>query len=324
MSGPWKRGSGAYLALGLVVLIGLVALAACGDSSSSTSSSPSAAATTPSASPSIVPAAEPVHRWDAPGSASLAQTQTVGKRYAEAQTTETIPEAGLYAKGATFDYWASGETHNQGAKQIESTYKAAGEGKPGVGFDWTRVRLLVAPGVVAYEGLLAIPADKVKMPYLELLAVDGNKIIHEEIFMDPGPQTKQPVRYADSAPGPKDTAKVAAEVAAAVGAAFAAGDQAALQDLLAPDVLFYDTELTHGVRGVDAVLAWHSKTPTVEVSNQEPITGPGWAVVRWTVRETYETGVQAAMPGATVMEVRDGKVVRMTLYYDNAVIGLQG
>ena len=33
--------------------------------------------------------------------------------------------------------------------------------------------------------------------------------------------------------------------------------------------------------------------------------------------------LQMAMPGATVMEVRGGKVVRITLYYDNAVIGLQ-
>ena len=153
--------------------------------------------------------------------------------------------------------------------------------------------------------------------------MDGKKITHEEVFLDPGPATKRPVVFARSAPGKKDTAEVAAEVATAVGDAFAAGDQAAIQGLLAPDVRFYDTELRRGVRGVDAVLAWQSQIPTVELSNQEPIAGPGWAVVRWTVRQVCSTGVEVATPGATVMEVRDGKVVRMTLYYDNAVIGLQ-
>ena len=301
------------------VLIGLVALAACGGSSTSTSNSPSAAATTPPASPSIVPAEEPVSQWDAPGSATLAQTKAVGKEYAATLIAEKIPGAGLYAKDATFDYWASGGIHDQGVTAIEDTYRLAA-----VTYDWARGQLLVAPGVVAYEAQLTAYGDaKATFPTLGLLAVDGDKITHEEIFLDPGPDTKRPVVFARSAPGKKDTAEVAAEVATAVGDAFTAGDRTAIQALLAPDVRFYDTELQHGVRGVDAVLAWQSRTPTVELSNQGPIAGPGWAVVRWTVRPVASTGVQVATPGATMMEVRDGKVVRMTLYYDNAVIGLQ-
>jgi hypothetical protein len=112
--------------------------------------------------------------------------------------------------------------------------------------------------------------------------------------------------------------------AGAAGDAFAAGDQTALAELLAPDVLFYDTELRREVRGVDAVLAWQSRTPALDaVANQAPIAGRGWAVVRWTVKQTFANGVQLALPGATVMEVRDRKVVRLTLYYDNTVITLQ-
>jgi ketosteroid isomerase-like protein len=300
-----------------LALIGLVALAACGGSSTSTS--PGAAATTPSASPSIVPAQEPVSQWDAPGSATLAQTKAVVKKWAAALTAEKIPGAGLYAEDATFDYWASGEIHDQGVTAIEDTYRgAAGT------LDWGKGHPLVAPGVVAYEGMLTAHVDgTATFPALSLLAVDGDKITHEEVFLDPGPDTKRPVVFARSAPGRRDTAEVAAEVATAVGDAFTSGDQVALQGLLSPDVRFYDTELRGGVRGVDAVLAWQSQTPTVELSNQGPIAGPGWAVVRWTVREVYSTGVELAAPGATVMEVRDGKVVRMTLYYDNAGVGLQ-
>jgi ketosteroid isomerase-like protein len=308
--------------IALVVLLLLCASAvvtACGGSSTTASSSPSATITSPSASPSIVPAAEPVSKWDAPGSASLAQTKAVGKKHAAALTAETIPKAGLYAKHATFDYWASGEIHEQGAAAIESVYKGAAST-----LDWAKTRLMVAPGVVVGEGMLtAHDGGTVSFPSMSLLAVDGDKVAHEEVFLDPGPDTKKAVTFAGSAPGPKDTAKAASQAATAVGDAFAAGDQTALRELLAPGVRFYDTELRHGVRGVDAVLAWQSQTPTVELTNQAPIAGPGWAVVRWTVRQTLSTGVQVAMPGATVMEVRDGKVVRMTLYYDNAVIGLQ-
>ena len=302
-----------------LVLIGLVALAACGGSSTSTSTSPGAAAMTASASPSIVPAQEPVSQWDAPGSATLAQTQAVVKKWAAALTAEKIPGAGLYAEDATFDYWASGEIHDQGVTAIEDTYRgAAGT------LDWGKGHLLVGPGVVAYEGKVTAHGDgTATFPALSLLAVDGKQITHEEVFLDPGPDTKRPVVFARSAPGKKDTAEVAAEVATAVGDAFAAGDQVALQGLLAPDIRFYDTELRRDVRGVDAVLAWQSQTPTVGLSNQEPIAGPGWAVVRWTVRQVYSTGVELATPGATVVEVRDGKVVRMTLYYDNAGVSLQ-
>ena len=229
------------------------------------------------------------------------------------------PGAGLYAKDATFDYWASGEIHEQAAAAIESVYKgAAGT------LDSAKTRLMVAPGVVVGEGMLtAHDGGTVSFPSMSLLAVDGDKVAHEEVFLDPGPDTKKAVTSAGSAPGPKDTAKAASQAAAAVGDAFVAGDQAALRELLAPGVLFYDTELRHGVRGVDAVLVWQSQTPTLELTNQAPIVGPGWAVVRWTVRQTDSTGVQVALPGATVMEVRGGRVVRMTLYYDNAVIGLQ-
>jgi ketosteroid isomerase-like protein len=318
MSGPWKRESGARVALALAVLIGLVALAACGGSSTATSSSPSAPAATPSASPSIVPAAEPVSQWDAAGTASAAQTRAVANKYATTVAAGTLPKVGLYAKDATWDYWES-DMHGQGATTIEDTYRSAADS-----FDWYGVHVLSAPGVAADEGTLKAQGTTTTTVFLALLAADGNKVVHEEVFLDnPSDSKKQHVTFAASAPGPKDTAKAAARVAAAVGDAFAAGDQAALQDLLAPDVLFYDTELTHGVRGADAVLAWQSKTPTVEVSNQEPIAGPGWAVVRWTIRGTDVNGIPVAMPGATVMETRDGQVVRMTLYYDNAALGLQ-
>ena len=311
----------AVLGLSLLVVgltaLGLVAISACGGSDTSASSSPSAAAATPSASPSIVPAEEPVSQWDAPGTASLAQTQAVTRRYATALRTEKIPKAGLYTAASTWDYWPT-EQHVNGASEIEGIYKDAA-----VTLDWPKQdHILAAPGMGVLEGQLTAN-PQFSTPSLALLAVDGDKVTHEEIFLDEQDGAKRPMTFCGAAPGPKDTAKVAAKVAAAVGEAFAGGDQAALQELLAPDIHFYDTELTHGVRGVDAVLAWQSNTPTLELKNQNPMAGPGWAATRWTIKQVFSTGVELAMPGTTMMQVRDGKVVRMALYYDSSVMRLQ-
>jgi hypothetical protein len=313
-----RRSAAGTSTMALVVLLLLCASAAvtaCGGTSTTASNSPSATITSPSASPSIVPAAEPVSKWDAPGSASLAQTQTTTRRYAAALGAEKIPKAGLYTAASTWDYWPT-DAHVRGAKEIEGIYRDAG-----ANIDWPkRSHRLAAPGVAVYEGLAKLYGTSTT-PSLVLLAVDGNRVTHEEIFLNEG--DVQPVTYGVSAPGPKDTAKVAAKVGAAVGEAFATGDRAALQALVAPDVLFRDTTLPHGVRGWDALLAWWDQVPALTLENKKQISGPGWAVGRWTIRQVFSTGVELAMPGASVMEVRNGKVVRMTLYYNSSVMRLQ-
>jgi ketosteroid isomerase-like protein len=304
----------AVIAVTALALAGALTFGACGGSDEGAAP----AATTPAASPSVVPAAAPESQLDGPGDATLAQTKAAVARYASALTSETIPTAGVYAADATWDFWPD-DNHMKGATQIESMYADAAEY-----CDWAAPHIMSTEGAAVSEGVFTVHENgTVSLPSLALLAVDGKEIVHEEVFLDPASRSKKPVTFETTAPGPKDTAAVAADVASAVGDAFAAGDVAALQTLLAPDVLFYDTSLRRGAQGVDAVLAWQAKTPTVEVDNQDPIAGRGWAVVRWTVRRVYDTGVEVAMPGATVMEVRDGKVVRLTLYYDSELVSLQ-
>jgi len=316
---PTKRRLAAVtrtIALAVLLLLCASALvSACGGVSTTASNSPGATTPAPVASPTVVPAAEPISRWDAPGSALPAQALAAARRYAAALTAEKIPKVGLYASDATWDYSPS-DMHVQGAKEIEGIYRDASSS-----VDWPkRNHLLAAPGVGVYEGVTTLyGADST--PSLTLLAVDGRKVTHEEVFLNEG--DAQPVTYGDSAPGPKDTAKAAAKVGAAVGEAFATGDQAALQALVAPDVLFRDITVPRGVRGRDALLAWWGQVPAVTLENKKPISGPGWAVGRWTIRQVFSTGVELAMPGASVMEVRNGKVVRMTLYYNSSVMRLQ-
>ena len=164
-----------------------------------------------------------------------------------------------------------------------------------------------------------------RTPYVTLLAIDGDRIAREETFTDTRslPPRKPPVESCGSPPGPRDTARAAAAAGAAVGDAFAHGDPAALRAVVAPDVLFYDTAQAHGVRGWTALLRWWTNVPDVELRNEQSFAGPGWVVDLWTVRQVLATGEEKTMPGATVMEMRGRKIVRMTLYYESQDVPLQ-
>ena len=319
-----RGGSSIACAVVLLAVAAALTIIGCGDSTTTASSSTptpaaesspsaSAAAVAPSPSASIVPAAEPVSTWDEPGSASAAQSLAVARRYAAALHAEKV-KTGLYAPGATWHIWSSDDSAD-GPAEIASLYREVA-----VYADWSKGHVFAGPGVAVDEGQFTA-YDTRSTPSLSLLAADGNKIVHEEIFINDGDTAA--VKVYGVSPGPKDTAAVAAKVGAAVGDAFATGDQAALRALVAPDVMFRDVAQKNGVRGWDALLAWWDNVPAVTLTNKAPVAGQGWSLVRWTIRRDYSTGVQLAMPGATMMEVRDGKVVRMTVYYDSTNIRLQ-
>jgi hypothetical protein len=273
---------------------------------------------------SATPGGLPASRWDAPGSANLAQTLAVARRYTAALHAETIPKADLFTDAATWDYWSTGGIHVTGAARIDKTYQGAH-----VALDWSkRCHIMAAPGVAVFEGvttnLSTYESPPPSAPWLGLLAVDGAKIVHAEIFQQTAyvPAIHAPVRACSAAPGPKDTAEAAKRTGAAAADALATGDTVALRRLVAPGILFYDTGQAHGVRGWKTLFAWWAKVPAVELTNEAPVAGPGWAVVRWTLHFALAGG-NGDTAGATVIEVRDGKVVRMTLYYDGETTKLQ-
>jgi hypothetical protein len=331
------RPSTALGALVLLVVAGTLTLAGCFGTSASgpTTAGTAVLPATSSASAAVAPASSsplatagaprlPASRWDAPGSATLAQTLAVAHRYAVALHTETIARAGLYAASATWDYWPA-DNHLRGGAAIARIYR---EGA--VSDDWSRnVHIMAAPGVGVCEGVVTNMAmsvyTKPSAPFVTLLAVDGDKVMHEEVFHDTRIAVHRPVQFYRSAPEPDDTARVASQVGAAVADAFAAADPAGLRTLhglMAPGVLFYDTAHGHGERGWAAMLRWWARLQAVVFESRRPIAGPGWAVVRWTARR-MANGVERAVPGATVMEVRGGRIVRLTLYYDSRTVSLQ-
>jgi hypothetical protein len=271
---------------------------------------------------------------DAPGTGSLAQTEAVARRCAEALSAEKIPGAGLYAAAATCDYWPVDYGQMRGAENIERFWSESPgpeEGGVRVGASWWHwskgYHLLLAPGLAVYEGMFTDSLGEYSMPDLMLLAVDGGKITHQEIFLAGNGLTgDRPETFYDAAPGPEDTAEVAGQVGAAVGEAFATRDRAALEALLAPDVLVRGAAEGLGAAGQYALLTWFDTvgpSTVVKIKNQAPIAAPGWAVVHWTARRLYggnaffPNGISEPANMATVIEVRGGKVVRLMVYGDS-------
>jgi hypothetical protein len=221
----------------------------------------------------------------------------------------------LQAGDATWDLWAT-DAHTTGGKRILRELKdAAGD------FGWSQGHLLAAAGVGAWEAILLQPGDKrYGAPFLQLVSVDGGKVSHVETLLSSVPRGEIAAEAGE--PGPGDTTTSTARVAEAFSEAFAAGDGATLRSIVAPRVAFADASTVKTLRGPDALVGWRAAMIDTDFELREPIVGRGWAVARWTAqRDVYD--VHIAVPGATVVEVRDGKVVRATLYYDPAEISLK-
>lgn len=301
----------------IVLLLTATALGAAGcgtaDSDSSTQAIVSPAPSPlPSATRSYGPMGQALWRR---GTAGAAQTLSVATRYADALSREDMREVGRLQTGdATWDLWVS-DSHTTGRKRMlrELTDAAAD-------FGWSQGHLLAAPGVGAWEALLLKPGDKrFGAPCLQLVAVDGGKVSHVETLLATLP--REEIAAEAGAPGPDDTTTSTGRAALAFIAAFAAGDGEALRGLVASDVTFTDASTAGTLLGPDALVGWRAAMIDTDFELRAPIVGRGWAVARWTaIRDVYD--VHITSPGATVVEVRDGRVVRATLYYDSNDISL--
>ena len=188
---------------------------------------------------------------------------------------------------------------------------------------WTAGHALVTRGVAAYESLFAQSGQK-PTAALDLLAVSGGTI-SREIFLDTsGGRAAEPVTQWPSAPTSADTVARTKKTARAFADA-ATGNTLKIGLLLADDVLFYDTAQKRERRGATALLRWWGGRTAWNYANRPTdglIVGPGWAAVRWTATGGQTSTDDITMPGAMMLEIRSGKVVRMTLYYDAATLPL--
>jgi len=313
-----------------VLLLVLAAMAAvvcgCGEASETEGQGASApAASTPSPSRSETSPLLATSRWE-PGTDDLAGTRAVARDYLDAVLARDVSPSvsDLYADTFTLDAWLDGSRVDDlmTAKYTWGIWESNLYWSPAA-------KTYVAPGVAVIAGAVMDDPDDptVVLPYVDMLAVSDGRIVHEEILGDPhetGVVTKG--WKAAAAPAADDTAKEARAVAATVREVLSqTGDFTALERVYDPDIVFLDTSSDGPLRGVDAVLAWHEGTTKISsvdsLAIEAPIVGPGWAVLRTTTSGTIDMDA-VSMPGAIVMDVRDGKVVRMTVYYDSTVLDL--
>lgn len=91
---------------------------------------------------------------------------------------------------------------------------------------------------------------------------------------------------------------------------------------MAADIVFVDTSQAAPVRDLYQWMTTAGLCTSVTMVNHPPITDIGWAVVRWTAIGMARSGDTVSVPGATMIEERGGRIVRMTLYYDSSVLPL--
>jgi hypothetical protein len=148
----------------------------------------------------------------------------------------------------------------------------------------------------------------------------GDKVVREDFYLVSGPSrpANEPILHPArvSTPlGPSDTAAAARRIALAYAAALRAKDAARLAGMSDRRVAFLDIDYGDG-GGRAALLRRYERMFgfPADLAFARPViaSGPGWAVLSWTA-SSKSLGYHKA-PGLTVLEIRDGKVVRETLY----------
>ena len=160
---------------------------------------------------------------------------------------------------------------------------------------------------------------------LAVYETSGGKIVHEGDYLQafqnlPEGRALQPEPLR-SAPGSADTAAAADGVALRYAAALQAKDAAAVADTSAPEIAFVDTASSTVGSDPDAVRTHYAaifrKPDDLTFSNLRYASGRGWAVVLWTAASSSST---LSADGATMLEIRGGRIARETLYYNSAKV----
>jgi hypothetical protein len=306
-TGRAMRNGAALIAIAM--LVGVGALAGCGGGTSQTSPSPSATA---SASPTPTPTSSIAFAPWPPGTASAAQALAVGQKYATQSENEKTNAAGLLAADSTMDIWIA-DQHFQGAAAVDYM-----TGSPEV-LDWSHGTVFATAGAAAVEQIVTNAGAAVTMPCLSVLSISDGKITHLEVYGNGEDGSKVAVPSPVSVmSGQADDALAVQDMVAGYYFVLAKGDTDMAVSWYSPRVLFQDTTTAGEPGGVEEAKAWHAKlaaVPDMSMDLKSVIAGKGWAVARWVLSGDDSTGVSTGVRGATLFEVRGGKIVRQTLYY---------
>jgi ketosteroid isomerase-like protein len=155
---------------------------------------------------------------------------------------------------------------------------------------------------------------------ITLLQISSGRIAYEAwYYQDPlalpsgGPPEPTPLA---TPPGLADTAGAAEAVALKYALALQARDAAAMAALSAPKIAFLDTAAGSVAGSPGQVRAHYAgifeQPADLVFENLRYVCGAGWAAVIWTASAQSS---ESSGEGATMLEIRGGKIARETLYY---------
>ncbi len=296
----------AGLAVAALALL-MASATACGGSATT----PANGGSTPQASPSVAVAPQRLV-----GADSVAVTQKAVDAYAAAWDAQSVAQLGaLYARDVVFDCFATG-VHVDGRAAL---LRMLGE----VCAMTTGTRALAGHADRGWAALeLRQDFAEGSVQLLQLVETRGGKIVRHANYYQPVEGRTSPPRVANplrSAPGPADTSAAAEAMVLTYSAALQNKDAAAVAALSAATIAFADTASSTVGRSPGDVQRYYAKifsTPAdLAFTNLRYAVGRGWAAVIWTAgRRSYK----ASGSGVTMLEMRDGKIRRETLYYNSS------
>ena len=190
-----------------------------------------------------------------------------------------------------------------------------------VGSDWAVVEETATYGGQIYAAdVLRVRDGKIVTEYLYY-----NDMGSDDLKFRPAPLT--------TSPAPADTQSASKKLATDYLSALRSLDPARLAPLYARDVVYQNTGRDRLYVGPSAAIAAHAKMYALKglrFHEFRVVAGPGWAAVMWkrTDREGGKPPVdipsqytrwarRPTIHGVTVLEIRDGKIARETIYCDH-------
>lgn len=173
-----------------------------------------------------------------------------------------------------------------------------------------------------------------RLPALEVLRLHEGRVTRADIYYLDAYFGRPPAPLA-TAPGAADTEAASVRTARAYWGALRRLDPVGLARLYTGATVYRDVASRRSSKGAAAAAAAHRQVFALRglsYRGGEVVAGPGWAAVLWarTNREGGRPHTQVAIPeewtqragrptvdGATVLEIRDGKIVRETVYCDH-------
>jgi ketosteroid isomerase-like protein len=300
----WRMGSASGLAIAALVLL-IATATACGGSATT----PTGGESIRQPSPSVTVMPERLAGGD-----SVAVTQETVDAYTVAWNVRSAAQLGaLYARDVVFHCFATG-VHVDGRAAL---LKMLGD----VCAMTTGARALAGHADRGWA-VLELRQDFAEgsVQLLQLIETRGGKIVRHANYYQPIESRSSPLRSANplrSAPGPADTPAASKAVALGYAAALQSKDAAAIAAQNAPTIAFVDTA-SGTVGSSPGAVRTHYATifkasADLAFIHVRYVFGPGWAAVIWTAHSIASDG-----DGVTMLEIRNGKIARETLYYNSS------